>query len=61
MMGLGVHDYPTNPDWYEPEPELPECPVCGKKAETFYENKDFEIVGCEYCIKTLNYDELEEI
>lgn len=60
-MGWGVHDYPNPPDWYEPERELPECPVCGKKAETFYEiKKTYEIVGCEYCINELDADEMED-
>lgn len=59
-MGWGVHDYPNPPDWNEPERELPECPVCGKKAETFYRNEDFEIIGCEFCIHPVNYDEMED-
>ena len=58
-MGWGV-PYPSNPDWNEPERELPECPVCGKKAETFYVSANYEVVGCEYCITKIDADEMEE-
>lgn len=34
----------------EPEP-LPNCPVCGEEADTYYIDPDNEILGCESCIK----------
>lgn len=56
---MQVNDYPNPPDWNEPERELPECPICSKQAETFYRNRDFEIVGCEYCITKLDAEDME--
>lgn len=44
---------------YEPE-EMPdiECPECGMICYTLYK-RDFEIVGCENCIKEVDaYEEL---
>lgn len=35
-------------------PKIPICPVCGEEADTFYKNKDGEIVGCDECIRTVS-------
>lgn len=29
----------------------PVCPVCGEECETVYKNRDWEIVGCDVCIR----------
>lgn len=41
------------------EPKILKCPVCGEKTNWFYRNNfDYEIVGCEYCIRLIEaYEE----
>lgn len=40
------------PDGREPEPHL--CPLCGGECETVYRTKkEKEIVGCEFCLESL--------
>lgn len=41
------------------EPEFPVCPICGKETDTFYKDKQSEIVGCDCCVKSV--DAWEEI
>lgn len=41
------------------EPEYPVCPHCGADAGTFYKNRTGEIVGCEICLHTVQYYEIE--
>lgn len=36
------------------EPAYPVCPVCGREADTFYEDSDGNIVGCDECIKKVD-------
>ena len=45
------------PDGKEP-PEI-RCPVCGWDSEEFYVAKDGTIVGCDCCIRTKQYYEME--
>mgnify|MGYP001659084809 CR=1 FL=1 len=33
------------------ESRYPRCPICGCECEDIYINKDFEIVGCDICLK----------
>ena len=37
---------------YEPEEEMPICPMCGADCNDFYVYEGREIVGCERCIST---------
>lgn len=37
------------PSWLQ-EPKTPVCPICGAETDTFYKNKDYDIVGCSECI-----------
>jgi hypothetical protein len=41
------------------EPESPRCPVCGSECETVYK-KDFEIIGCDNCIRARDAWETKE-
>lgn len=41
-------------------PEYPICPVCGDECETIYRNSDYEIVGCDECVKTYDAWEVED-
>lgn len=34
------------------EPEYPICPICGEECETIYKSKDYDIVGCDECIRS---------
>lgn len=33
------------------DPRYPKCPVCGEECETVYKTKDYEIVGCNLCLR----------
>lgn len=33
------------------EPQYPHCPICGQECETIYRDADYEIVGCDECIR----------
>lgn len=33
-----------------PDTKMPVCPVCGKETDTFYVDKENEIVGCDRCV-----------
>ena len=46
-----------HPDGKEPEAIL--CPICGEDSEFFYTRKNGEIVGCERCLITRNYYEID--
>ncbi|UNI72452.1 MAG: hypothetical protein [Chaetfec virus UA24_244] len=35
-------------------PSLPRCPVCGTETDTLYRDNDGNIVGCEYCVETVD-------
>lgn len=41
--------------------EMPEirCPICGMEGEEFYLSRLGQIVGCDCCIRTVQYYELE--
>ena len=42
-------------------PELvPRCPVCGQECETVYKTKDYEIVGCDLCLRPVDAWECSE-
>ncbi len=41
------------------EPRYPVCPHCNADAEQFYRNRTGEIVGCEICLTTVQYFEIE--
>ena len=32
----------------------PICPVCGCECDTFYRDRDGEIVGCDECVQTID-------
>jgi len=36
------------------EPEYPHCPVCDSETDTFYKNKDGDIIGCDECVTTVD-------
>ena len=41
--------------YYEPpEGSPPICPVCGEETDTFYQDSDGDIVGCDKCVKTID-------
>ncbi len=42
------------------EPVYPRCPVCGDECETVYRNKNYEIVGCDCCVRTDEAWEVED-
>lgn len=43
----GVHGEPS---LEPPEPKFPRCPECNEEADTFFQNKDGYVIGCENCI-----------
>ena len=42
------------------EPEYPRCPICGEECETIYKSKDYDIVGCDECIRSIDAWDVEE-
>lgn len=38
---------------------LPECPICGNRADIFYTNADNGIIGCPNCIGAIESWEWE--
>lgn len=36
------------------EPKYPLCPICGAETDTFYRNKDLDIIGCDECVSTVD-------
>ena len=55
-----IHDHPIiqnmertgYPDGKEPT--YPHCPICDGETDTFYKNKDGDIIGCDECVKTVD-------
>lgn len=47
------------PDRREPEEIV--CPCCGAEAENFYKTRTGDVVGCDCCMSTIPYYELEEM
>lgn len=39
----------------------PLCPVCARAAETFYISREGECLGCCECVRSVPYDEMEDI
>lgn len=39
---------------YGEEPAYPRCPVCREECETIYKDKDFSIVGCDNCLRSVD-------
>lgn len=39
----------------------PLCPVCARAAETFYFSREGECLGCCECVRSVPYDEMEDI
>ena len=37
-----------------PEPPLPRCPICDAETDTFYKDKNGDIVGCDECGSTVD-------
>jgi hypothetical protein len=37
-----------------PEPDYPECPVCGDECEEILYSINGDIVGCDHCIKKVD-------
>lgn len=57
MWNMKVPDPPLEPN--EPEPNYPPCPVCGcDEPETLY-YRGAECVGCDHCLTTKEYWEVE--
>ena len=51
MIDYDLPERPLNP----PEQETPPCcPWCGAECDTLYRIPTGEIVGCEYCVDTLD-------
>lgn len=50
VMQYWEPERPLDPKDYD----MPVCPVCGEETDTFYKNKDGVIVGCEFCIETVD-------
>ena len=42
------------------ETRWPRCPICGAETDTFYRNRDREVVGCEDCLCTVDAWDYEE-
>ena len=58
IWDLSLYDF--YPDVPEPEGP-PRCPVCGEEAETFYQDRNGDIVGCDNCVKALDaWDYVED-
>lgn len=36
------------------EPKYPICPICGAETDTFYRNRDLDIIGCGECVSTVD-------
>lgn len=53
----GVHGEPS---LEPPEPRYPHCPICNAEADTFFENKDGYVVGCNSCITPIDAWDYEE-
>ncbi len=43
-----------------PEYIWPHCPVCGEACELVYRNNDDEVLGCDFCVTTMDAWEEEE-
>ena len=43
-----------------PEYIEPHCPVCGAACELVYRNNDDEVLGCDFCVTTMDAWEEEE-
>ena len=41
------------------EPVEYRCPICGFDAENYYVSRRHEVIGCENCIETVPYYEIE--
>lgn len=54
MMGFNFREEP--PDVYIE----PRCPVCGKRCDTVYRDRDYEIIGCDECLTPVSADDCEE-
>lgn len=50
VMQFWEPERPLEPKDYD----MPECPVCGEETDTYYKNKDGEIVGCDNCITAVD-------
>lgn len=50
VMQYWEPEQPLEPKDYD----MPVCPVCGEETDTYYKNKDGVIVGCEFCIETVD-------
>lgn len=44
----------------QPEPTPPVCPICDEETDTYYYDKDGELVGCGECIHTKDAWEVDE-
>lgn len=36
------------------DPPTPICPVCGEECETVYKTRDYEIIGCDLCLRPVD-------
>ena len=40
------------PSYYEPpEPKTYYCPICGEETDTYFKDRDGDIVGCDNCVR----------
>lgn len=37
-----------------PEDPAPICPCCGEETDRYYLDRDGDIIGCEYCIRSVD-------
>lgn len=37
-----------------PDIPWPRCPVCGEETDTFYRDREFDIIGCDNCIHSVD-------
>lgn len=48
--GYCLPDCNLEPD----EGDAPLCPICHRETDTLYRNEDYEIVGCDGCLKAID-------
>lgn len=53
---MGLSDFPELPlePPEPPEEKPPRCPVCLAETDTFYRNRDYDIIGCDCCVRSVD-------
>ena len=60
MQKYHSHSGALEPPGLRDEDPDTHCPQCAAVADTYYRNTDGEIVGCEYCLRTVFWYEMNE-